>query len=388
MTTGIAPRDHGNSSPRSARRRMGRSERRQRESARYDRLGVAPTAAKHRGNLLPATAGIFSRLLSGGARTVRGVPRAQVAGRRQAISESLIERSLGRFGGWQMTTGAKHSHEVELRTASGQLISRARGARLGAVEADMLTWLLAQWVRSGCRADGGVRTTIYQLASALYGPKRNGSADRRQAIDALLNLHMASITLTDYDAAGGDIPGRWVDVHLVRRIHYGEELMALREDRQPIAPETLGALRGETLVVYIDDWLIGRLQREQLRAWLDWPIQRRLGAGIGKRLWLYLEPHPGFRALKGAAEGMVLRLTDEVYAELGANCRQRRDNRKSIRRGIDRIQEVDERYLLLEFSSGEDDKPDRLRVIRRLRESTAGRADSARPGFTRSEAAG
>jgi hypothetical protein len=250
----------------------------------------------------------------------------------------------------------------------------------------MLTWLLAQWVRSGCRADGGVRTTIYQLASALYGAKRNGSADRRQAIDALLNLHMASITLTDYDAAGGDIPGRWVDVHLVRRIHYGEELMALREDRQPIAPETLGALRGETLVVYIDDWLIGRLQREKLRAWLDWPIQRRLGAGIGKRLWLYLEPHPGFRALRGAAEGMVLQLTDEVYAELGANCRQRRDNRKSIRRGIERIQQVDERYLLLEFSSGEDDKPDRLRVIRRRRDATAERADSAQPRLTRSEA--
>ena len=336
---------------------------------------VRPTA----GICSRPTAGLCSRRpresspeASDVGRTVWAVSPARPALRRQAVSDSLIERSLGRFGGWQMTTGGQHSDEVEIRNPTGQLISRARGARLGAVEADMLTWLLAQWVRSGCQPDGGVRTTIYQLATALYGPGRNGSADRRQAIDALLNLHLASITLMDYDAAGGDIPGRWVDVHLVRRIHYGDELMALREDRQPIAAETLGGLRGETLVVYIDDWLIGRLQREQLRAWLDWPIQRQLGAGIGKRLWLYLEPHPGFRPLKAtSAEGMVLPLTDQVYAELGANCGQRRDNRKSIRRGIERIQETDERYVLLELTAGNGDKPDCLRIVRRSHRAEA-----------------
>ena len=304
---------------------------------------------------------------------------AQTPPRRQEISESLLERSLGRFGGWQMTTGGQLSDEVEIRSATGQLVSRARGARLGAVEADMLTWLLAQWVRNGCREDGAVQTTIYQLSTALYGRGRNGSADRRQAIDALLNLHLASITLMDYDSAGGDVPGRWVDVHLVRRIHYGEELMALREDRQPVAAETLGALRGETLVVYIDDWMIGRLQREQLRAWLDWPIQRRLGAGIGKRLWLYLEPHPAFRPLKRSLEGMVLHLTDQVYAELGANCRERRDNRKSIRRGIERIQQIDDRYVLVEFLAGQGSEPDRLRVIRRCRRPGVNAAETPPP---------
>jgi hypothetical protein len=288
----------------------------------------------------------------------------------------LIERSLGRFGGWQMTTGGQQSDEVEIRTSAGQLVSRARGARLGAVEADMLTWLLAHWVRGGCEPDGGVRTTIYQLATALYGAGRNGSADRRQAVDALLNLHLASITLMDYDSAGADVAGRWVDVHLVRRIHYGEQLMALREDRRPVAAETLGALRGETLVIYIDDWLISRLQREQLRAWLDWPVQRRLGAGIGKRLWLYLEPHPGFQPVKPGLEGIVVVLTDQVYAELGANCAERRDNRKSIRRGIDRIQEIDERYVMLEFAPGRGDQPDKLRIIRRCHE---GVGDSAAP---------
>ena len=60
-------------------------------------------------------------------------------------------------------------------------------------------------------------------------------------------------------------------------------------------------------------------------------------------------------------------LTDELYAELGANCRERRDNRKSIRRGIERISEIDERYVMLEFTA-QSDEPDSLRVIRRRRD--------------------
>jgi len=289
---------------------------------------------------------------------------------RQRVSDSLIERSLGRFGGWQMTTDQRRE-EVEIRTSAGQLISRARGASLGAVEADMLTWLLARWVQAGCPPDGGVRTTVYQLAAALYGPRRNGSADRRQAVDALINLHMASITLTDYDADGGEAPGRFVDVHLVRRIHYGEELLALREDRRPVSAAALGALRGETLTIYLDDWLILRLRDEALRAWLEWPVQRRLGAGVGKRLWLYLEPHPAFGPLRArpALEGVTLQLGEQAYAELGCRCAERRDNRKAIRRGAERILEIDRRYVLLELIAGQGGAPDRLRAIRRRRDA-------------------
>ncbi|MHB1569368.1 MAG: hypothetical protein ACYC0H_09200, partial [Solirubrobacteraceae bacterium] len=105
----------------------------------------------------------------------------------------------------------------------------------------------------------------------------------------------------------------------------------------------------------------------------------RLGAGIGKRLWLFLEPHPGFRALRKRPthEGAVLELTDGVYAELGANCRERRDNRKSIRRGIERIQQIDDRYVLLEFVAGQGSEPDCLRVIRRCRRPLADAAETA-----------
>ena len=241
---------------------------------------------------------------------------------------------------------------------------------MGAVEADVLTWLLAHWVQDGCSPDGAVHTTLYQLATALYGGRRPKGSGARQAVaSALFNLHMASITVSDYDTADGAVLAkRWVDVHLVKRIHYGEQLQAL-QDRQRVSAAELGALRGETLSIYIDDWLIGRLQRDQLRAWLEWPVQRRLGAGIGKRLWLFLEPHPGFCCLRTRPnyEGTVVELTDELYAELGANCRERRDNRKTIRRGIERIREIDERYVMLEFTA-QSDETDSLRVIRRRRD--------------------
>jgi hypothetical protein len=255
-------------------------------------------------------------------------------------------------------------------------VSRARGAPLGAVYADDLTWLLAQWVQAGCPGDGAVHTTLYQLTSALYGTRKKGTEDRRAVAAALANLHMASITTSDYDAQGIRQSGRWVDVHLVKRIHYGSHLQAL-QDNQHVSAAELGALRGETLSIYIDDWLTARLQREQLRAWLDWAVQRRLGAGIGKRLWLFLEPHPGFRPLtrRVGHEGAILQLTDDVYAELGAHCQERRDNRKSIRRGITRIQQIDNRYVLLDFIPGQLGEPDTLRVIRRYRH-----IDAASPG--------
>lgn len=285
---------------------------------------------------------------------------------RQELSDSLIERSLGRFGGWQMVPGRQASSDVEVRSTSGALVSRARGAPLGAVEADVLTWLLAQWVQAGCSPEGVVHTTLYQLTGALYGSRSKGTEDRRGVAAALFNLHMASITVSDYEAAGEGSDGRWVDVHLIKRIHYGEQLQAL-QDRQYVSAAELGALRGETLSIYIDDWLVGRLQGDKVRAWLDWPVQRKLGAGIAKRLWLFLEPHPGFHQLRDRPqyEGTVVELTDQVYAELGANCRERRDNRKTIRRGIERIREIDERYVLLEFSPGKASDSDRVRVIRR-----------------------
>lgn len=285
---------------------------------------------------------------------------------RQQYSESLIERSLGRFGGWQMTPGRPATRDVEVRGRAGAVLSRATGAPLGPVEADVLTWLLGHWVRDGCSPDGGVSLTLYELTQALYGARAKGREDRRAAARALTNLHRASVTVSDYDhATRQSRAGRWVDVHLVSRIHYGQELRALR-DGEEVGAATIGALRGETLRVYIDSWLIERLQVDSVRAWLDWPVQRHLG-GMAKRLWLYLEPHPGFRPLRDRPEyeGAVIDLSEDLYRELGANCQLRSDNRKPVRRGIERIRASDSRYVMLDFMPGANGTPDRLRVIRK-----------------------
>ena len=56
---------------------------------------------------------------------------------------------------------------------------------------------------------------------------------------------------------------------------------------------------------------------------------------------------------------------------------------KSTRRGIERIQQIDDRYVLLEFVAGQSGEPDCLRVIRRCRHPAA---DEVRDGGARGAA--
>jgi hypothetical protein len=52
---------------------------------------------------------------------------------------------------------------------------------------------------------------------------------------------------------------------------------------------------------------------------------------------------------------------------------------KSIRRGIERIQQIDDRYLLLEFVAAWGSEPDCLRVIRRCRRTAVDAAETSAP---------
>jgi hypothetical protein len=263
-----------------------------------------------------------------------------------------------------MTPGQTMQLEVELRSVTGAVRSRVRGAPLGSVEADVLTWSLAQWVHGGCPQDGAVRTTLHQVARALYGDRAISRADRRRVAEAIDNLKMAVVTLPDAKPTG---PGaRFVDISLVKRIHYGDELRMLR-DGESVAAAALGALRDETLVFYIDDYLVSLLSQDSLRAWLDFPVQRKLGSGMGKRLWLVIESHGGYRpsANGDGLEAAVLELTDEMYEDLGARCKERRDNRKVVRRGIEKILATHDRYIELVMVPRSGGRSDLLKVLRR-----------------------
>ena len=125
--------------------------------------------SRHRGDLLP----VFVR----GGDTVPDVSTGTTL-RRQEFSDSLIERSLGRFGGWQMVPGREPRAEIEIRSATGALVSRARGAPL-VVEADVLTWLLAQWVQAGCPRTAGFKRRSISSRALCTGRARKRTEDRR-----------------------------------------------------------------------------------------------------------------------------------------------------------------------------------------------------------------
>ena len=60
---------------------------------------------------------------------------------------------------------------------------------------------------------------------------------------------------------------------------------------------------------------------------------------MGKRLWVFVETELGYEPLADDSPYEVLEvpLTDDVYIELGAHCNRLADNRKAIKRGLERV---------------------------------------------------
>ena len=117
---------------------------------------------------------------------------------------------------------------------------------------------------------------------------------------------------------------------------------------------------------------------EQWRHLLDWPIQRSMGSGMGKRLWVFVETELGYEPLADDSPYEVLEvpLSDDVYIELGAHCNRLADNRKAIKRGLERVLEMDHRYVGqtgehgagCELVPGRGPAADVLRVVRHRRD--------------------
>lgn len=305
--------------------------------------------------------------------------------RRQEFSDSLFERALARFGGWQMslTPGQRASDFVEVRDAGGVVVHRTEGAPLGSDEADVFTWVLARWARGGLSEDGVLKTTLYEIVKAMNGDRRLGGRDYDAVAKAINNLYRASITVTDFSEGGmpqaaDASPSLFSDRRLIVQIDYGEHLRKLRAG-EDVAAQLVGGMRDETLVIHVAPWLVKRLRQEKRRVWLDFAVQRKLGAGMGKRLYVYVEAYPGYEPVPESEhlEQALIELTDVVYAELGARCKERWDNRKAVRRGLARLVEIDQNYVGTEDGDdaqegselfvGQGGSPDLLRVVRRRR---------------------
>jgi hypothetical protein len=255
----------------------------------------------------------------------------------------LMERNLATFPGWQLGP-QKARRRIERRDFLG-VIARVDRAPLGEIELDVLTWLSARWYEQGRVETGRVAFTLYELGQALYGSgKRLGGRNNDIIREALENLHAVVITLSGVNVLTGEFERTFQSkVHILRTLVVNEQLQLL-DQGEGWDPAAVGALRGATIEVQLEDWLVAQLAGEAA-VQLDWATQRRL-TGLAKRLWVYLAAEaPRFEPLPDGRAEFVAPLSRDVYGALGIECQRDRDNRAALVRAARRVLAEDPRYV-------------------------------------------
>lgn len=253
-----------------------------------------------------------------------------------------MERNLALFPGWQLGP-QRARRRVERRDFLG-VIARADRAPLGEAELDVLTWLSSRWYEQGRAESGRVAFTYYELAQALYGAGKVGGRNNEIIREALDNLHAVVITLSGVNVLTGEFERTFQSkVHILRTLVVSEQLQLLEETGDV---GSVGGLRGATIEVQLEDWLVAQLDG-QVALQLDWALQRRL-SGLAKRLWLYLVAEEGRFETEGDAEAETLRvpLTQDVFGAMGIECARDRDNRAALRRAASRLCKQDPCYAV------------------------------------------
>lgn len=274
----------------------------------------------------------------------------------------VMERNLATFPGWQLGP-QKARRRIERRDFLG-VIARVDRAPLGEVELDVLTWLSARWYEQGRQASGRVAFTLYELGQALYGSgKALGGRNNEIIREALENLHAVVITLSGVNVLTGEFERTFQSkVHILRTLVVNEQLQLL-EQGQSWDPAAVGALRGATIEVQLEDWLVAQLDG-QVAVQLDWATQRRL-TGLAKRLWVYLAAEaPRFEALPDERAQFSVPLSRDVYGALGIECQRERDNRAALVRAAGRVCTGDPRYVEIAIERVDRRLLWRLRVVR------------------------
>ena len=258
----------------------------------------------------------------------------------ELVGRGVMERNLALFPGWQLGP-QRARRRVERRDFLG-VIARADRAPLGEAELDVLTWLSSRWYEQGSSESGRVTFTYYELAQALYGPGKVGGRNNEIIREALDNLHAVVITLSGVNVLTGEFERTFQSkVHILRTLVVSEQLQLLEQGGDA---GSVGGLRGATLEVQLEDWLVAQLHG-QVALQLDWGLQRRL-SGLAKRLWLYLVAEDSrFEAGEGA-DVFEIPLTRDVFGALGIECARDRDNRAALRRAATRLCAQDSRYAI------------------------------------------
>src|SRR3954447_23248864 len=273
----------------------------------------------------------------------------------------VMERSLAAFPGWQLGP-QKARRRIERRDFLG-VIARVDRAPLGEVELDVLTWLSARWYEQGRQASGRVAFTLYELGQALSGSgKTLGGRNNEIIREALENLHAVVITLSGVNVLTGQFERTFRSkVHILRTLVVNEQLQ-LSDQGLAWDPAAVGALRGATIEVQLEDWLVAQLAGHAA-VQLDWATQRRL-TGLAKRLWVYLAAEmPRFETVPDGRSQLVVPLTRDVYGALGIECDRDRDNRAALMRAARRVLAQDRRYVEIAVERADRRSLWRLRVV-------------------------
>ncbi len=250
--------------------------------------------------------------------------------------KSGLETNLARYGGWDIG-GRKQSMEVRGKDFLG-VVAR-RGAELGSLEMDVLSWYTARWYEQQRDPEGMVRHTLYELGQDLYGRKPSGK-EVRLLRGAIENLAAALITLGGYNAHTGEARPKLASmVHLIESAVWAEDLDVETPTRED-GPRT-GGLRGNSYEVRLAPWLVRQLENQYV-TYLDWRTQRRLD-GLAKRLWVYLEAEQ-YKAVGNGRESSYIILGEKAYTALSVNNARERDRRLALKRAGEKIMSVDERY--------------------------------------------
>ena len=249
-------------------------------------------------------------------------------------SFGLVERSLAATPLLQIGE-ARPSRDLARRDPNIlDFFASARGAPIGALEFDVMAWVITRWFVAGRPPDGRLSSSRADIARALYGVAPGGR--QHELIDqALQNLYDVNLDLSVLGA--GEDGRRW----RARRQRRILQELDIREEGE------------ETISLRLATWLVEQLDANVVAS-IAWQVMRDL-TGIAKRLAIYLAAHDGdFEPITSHTERLVVIVDDHLFEQFGITAKRERERRGSLAKAAQRVDARDPRYrrVALERAGG------------------------------------